>query len=391
MNVDTNRPWRRIGVSVLVAPLAALSLAACGSSSTSAGTDPGGSPAASGSAIVKAAQAQVAQLTKTPTSIPKLPALSSPAPTGGSHTFVFLNQPNVNSVVSVGEGAKQAAQALGWNYKTIDYDASNPASLQQALTSALTKHPIAVGIVGSPVSQFGQSVISTYQAAKVPIIAAAVTPIKPGSEGTVLTIKDNDDLKVRMGEVTANWAIADSNGTANVLLLHVTGFDSLDAYVKGFNDLMAKCSGCKVDEVNATLADVENGSINSIVVSKLRQNPDIKYLAYDEADWSTGINSALNAAGLNGIKIAGEDPTSVSLSALASNTQSAWSAHSLPLSGYFMIDQALRGVEGMTPAPTNVDDVPVMILTPSNVEGRTSFSDPKNALSQFETLWKVKG
>lgn len=384
-----NRLRSRLGVGVLVSPLVALSLAACGSSSS--GDQAAADSSSAGSAIVKTAQQQVAQLTKAPTSIPSLPALKSPAPTGASHTFVFLSQPNVNSVVAVGAGVKEAAQALGWNVQTIDYDASNPASLQQAFTSALTKHPVAVGIVGSPVSQFGKSVVSAYQSAKVPIIAAAVTPIKPGSDGTVLTIKDNDDLKVRMGQQTANWAISDSNGSAKVLLLHVTGFDSLDAYVKGFNDQIKQCSGCKVNEVDATLADVESGSINSIVVSKLRQNPDIKYLVYDEADWSTGINSALSAASLSGVKIAGEDPTTVSLSALASKTQSAWTAHSLPLSGYLMIDQALRATEGMTPAPTNVGDVPMMILDSSNVDGRSSFSEPTNALSQFESLWKVKG
>lgn len=370
---------RRLGASLLAVPLAA-TLAACGSSSdnsSTASTDP---------SVVAKAKAEIAKLKQTPTSIPDMPRLKTAPPTG--KTIVFLNQPNVPAVVTEGQGVEKAAKAIGWNYASIDYDPSNPASLQQAFKTALTKKPAAVGLVGSSPSLYGASTIAEYKSAGVPIIAAAVNPITPGANGTVLGTLDNADLNAKLGGIVADWAIADSNGGAHALLLHVTGFEPLDAYTKQFKTEFARCSGCKLTEADATLGDVEGSKVNGIVTSKLRQNPDIKYVLYDEGDWAGGINSALSAAGLSDVKIGGEDPAKPELVALASKQQHAWAAHSLTLSGYFIVDQALRNLEKMKPQP-NQGDVPIQILTPGNVAGRTSFDEPSDGLAQFKKLWQV--
>lgn len=379
-------PRRRLGAALVAVPLVA-ALAACGTSSSQPSSAGGtsGTPAAS-SPVVTAAQAQVAKLTQTPTKIPDLPALPSAPPAG--KTIVFLNQPNVSAVVTEGQGVQAAAEAIGWNYVSIDYDSSNPASLQQAMTTALTKNPAAVALVGAGPSLYGASIINQYKSANIPIIAAAVNPVKPGADGTVLTTMDNSDLNNKLGTIAANWAIADSGGTANVLLLHVTGFEPLDAYVKGFNDTIARCTGCHVTEADATLADVGSGQVNSIVTSKLRQNPDINYLVYDEGDWAGGINSALSAAGIKDVKIGGEDPATPELAAVAAGQQSAWAAHAMKISGYLIVDDALRALEGVDPQPAQ-GDVPIQIVTPDNIDGRTSFDDPADALDQFKKLWNA--
>lgn len=379
--MNTHRLGRRLGAALLAGPLAA-TLAACGGTSQSASGSEGGDS----SAAVAAAKTEIDGLMKKPTTIPSLPPLPAAPPTG--KTIVYLNQPNVPIVVTEGQGLKEAAEAVGWNYVSIDYDSSNPSSLQQALTSALTKHPAAVGLVGSSPSLYGASVIDAYKSAKTPIIASAVNPVTPGANGTVLGTLDNADLNAKLGGINAKWVISDSNGSGKVLLLHVTGFEPLDAFVKEFDTTMKTCGGCEVTEADATLADVGAGKVSSIVASKLRQNPDIHYVVYDEGDWAGGINSALSAAGVTNVKIAGEDPGTVQLGALAAKQQNAWAAHSAKLSGYFIMDQALRSVTGAKPQP-NQGDVPIQVLTPDNIEGRTDFEDPTDALSQFKKLWKV--
>lgn len=379
--MNNHRLGRRLGAALLAAPLAA-TLAACGGTSQSASGSEGGDS----SAAVAAAKADIDTLMKKPTSIPSLPPLPSTPPTG--KTIVYLNQPNVPIVVTEGQGLKEAAEAVGWNFVSIDYDSSNPSSLQQALTSALTKHPAAVGLVGSSPSLYGASVINAYKSAKIPIVASAVNPVTPGANGTVLGTLDNADLNAKLGGINAKWVISDSNGSGKVLLLHVTGFEPLDAFVKEFDTTMKTCGGCDVTEADATLADVGAGKVSSIVASKLRQNPDIKYVVYDEGDWAGGINSALSAAGVTDVKIAGEDPGTVQLGALAAKQQHAWAAHSAKLSGYFIMDQALRSLAGVKPQP-NRGNVPIQVLTPDNIDGRTDFEDPTDSLDQFKKLWKV--
>ncbi|RAN72377.1 hypothetical protein B5P43_32680 [Bacillus sp. SRB_336] len=380
----SNRTLRsRLCAALLAAPLAAI-LAACGGSPGDVSV--GSSTSSGSSKEVLASKADINRLLKAPTAIPSLPALPSTPPSG--KTIVFLNQSNVPIVVTEGQGLKDAAQAVGWNFTSIDYDSSNPASLQQALTSALTHHPAAVGLVGSSPTLYGTSVINAYKAAKTPIIASAVNPVTPGANGTVLGTLDNADLNAKLGGINAKWVISDSGGSGNVLLLHVTGFEPLNAYVKEFKSTMKTCSGCKVSEADATLTDVGAGNVSSIVVSKLRQDPNIRYVVYDEGDWAGGINSAMNAADIHNVKIAGEDPGTVQLGALAARQQNAWAAHSAKLSGYFIMDQALRSVAGVTPQP-NAGNVPIQVLTPDNIAGRTDFEDPTNALDQFKKLWKV--
>jgi ribose transport system substrate-binding protein len=136
------------------------------------------------------------------------------------------------------------------------------------------------------------------------------------------------------------------------------------------------------------IASALGGQEPGIVVSALRSNPSYKYVFYDDGDFGIGINSALSAAGLTGVKIGGGDFQPEQAKALAAGTQSVWTGENLTDIGYTGVDVALRFVEGMSIAEDN-NAQPTQLLTKQTIGDQTDFEQPADALDQWKKLWQV--
>jgi len=150
--LTTSRVALAVAGAAVALPLVA------GASSASAATTP--------AANISAAHKAVVQDMKTPTAINQTVPLPKAPPKGKS--VVCLADDDVPSDYTICTlGIEPAAKAIGWNYSSIYFDPSNPASLDSALTSALAKNPAAVINVG------GQPT-STYSARCLPASCARV-------------------------------------------------------------------------------------------------------------------------------------------------------------------------------------------------------------------------
>ena len=148
---------RTLGRSTMLlaaSSILALGVAACGSStssssstttSTGSATTTSTSSAASNSAVT-AAQQKVQVAEKPPTSIAQTTPLTRKPP----HETIVWTLCENTACVDIGKGMQEAAQALGWTYKTVPYQSANPATLVTALHTALQYHPFAVGLSGVP-------------------------------------------------------------------------------------------------------------------------------------------------------------------------------------------------------------------------------------------------
>jgi ribose transport system substrate-binding protein len=358
-------------------------LAAC-SSSGSASTS-SGSTAGSDSAAVAAAQAVVSKFASAPTTLQVTTPLKSPAPKG--KTLIFLTQGNVPGVVKLGEGERAAASAIGWNFAEINYDQSNPASLQSALNTALVKKPTVVSLTGTDPSQIGASTLSAYEAAGIPIVdstASNVTLTK-----TIIGDPGGDKSYQTFAQAAAAWFVVDSKGKGKALLANVQGITILKTYADAFvAEVKALCPGCSTKIVPVPIASALGGQEQGLVVSTLRSNSGYKYVFYDDGDFAIGINAALSAAGLNDIKVGGSDFQPEQAKALASGTQSAWTGENLTNIGYSAVDVALRWVEGM-PADEDSNPQPTQLVTKQTVGSMADFQQPADALNQWKKLWGV--
>ena len=118
-----SRAARLIHVTAL-AVLAGGVAAGCSSSTTSTAGTAGGSaspPAdiAAANKIIQSALAEPSAITQT------VPLTTQPSP--GSIVFIDNGEPDTEVIAN---GTREAAQAAGWGYSSITYDASSPASLQ---------------------------------------------------------------------------------------------------------------------------------------------------------------------------------------------------------------------------------------------------------------------
>jgi hypothetical protein len=334
------------------------------------------------------AKAIVAKFNKPPTTIGQTVPL--PKPPAAGKTLAFLVQQGVPSNALIGNSEREAAKAIGWKYVEIPYDGSNPATLQSAFNSALTRGATATTLTAIPTSVFGASTIAAYKKAGVPIIVGAEAPVPP-SGPVIYGDADGPATFVQAAKTVAAWFVSDSGGSGKAVIENVPSLTVIPPWISAFQaevkTLCPKLCGVKV--VNSTLTQaVSPGQNGALLAATLKRNPSYKYLLFSDATFSSGINSALASAGLNGIKIGGSDFQSEQASALRSKTQSAWTGVSLQQLAYGNVDYALRAVEG-APLTTNNDDLPIELVTSANIGSQTTFNLPANSLQQYEKIWKV--
>jgi ribose transport system substrate-binding protein len=357
-------------------------LAAC-SSSASTQAAPSSAGGGSGDKAVAAAKALVAQYEATPTTIPQTTPLPAAAAKGKS--IIYISDDAVPSLTLTGDGVQAAAQALGWNYSTLNEDVSSPASVQSALAEALVKKPSGVVVVFPP-AEFGSSIISQYKAAGIPIAIGSnpITTPSPVLLGPAMAA----DFNKLQGQLLANWMIADSNGTGSSLMVGIPSFPSISTLMNEYASTVGGCSGCSAKALNITLQQVAAGGVSSAVVSALQANPQIKYVFFADGEWGTGITQALKAASFGSVKVGGVTPTPDQMSALRGGTESAWIGLNYNYLGESMVDLLVRQFSGASP-DTGDALQPIQILTPQNVGSASNFSQPANSLDQFKALWKI--
>lgn len=375
---------RRILIGVAVASCLAI-VTACGSTSTgSTGSSGAAHDTGASSADLANAEAGAAAFLAAPTSILQTVPLPTAPPSGMTLVMVGTSEP---TNVQVQQAIKAGAAALGWKFAVVDYDPANPATLQAAFTTALTKHPVAVVEAGTPQYEIGASVLAAYANAHVPVVISGAYPFTPSK--WIIGDPDGYANDARMGVALADWFVADSKGTGKVIMEHAPGYPILDGFTNAFSAQVTKlCPGCSIKMVDVTLPQLAAGQTVSVATSVVKANPSYKYLFFDDGDFAIGVNSALSAAGLTGIKIGGQALDAEGAAALQAGTQSAWTGYSGYYQGYGTVDVIARFVEHAPGAGSDTLQ-PTQLLTPGNIEKTTTWNVPANALAQFEKLWKV--
>jgi ribose transport system substrate-binding protein len=368
-----------------------LALTACGSAasnSSSKSTPAGGNTSAGAAASPELAVAQkvVAQYSTEPASISQTDPLPSAPPKG--KTFVWLNC-DIQSCSNQANGMKAAMAAAGWKYVQINYQSANPATLTAAFNQALTMMPTVVAESGVPPEAGWSSVIPSYKAAGVPIIASYIGDTTLDS--TIIANVAGPPVFAEYANEIANWFIADSNGTGKALIQRVDAYPILKSYSDALvADIKAGCPKCDVStSVVNTAAQAGSNGIVPTVVSALKRDPSIKYLLPCDLEFFDALPSALSAAGLK-VKVAGQNPTLASLNFLKAGKFAAAPSHPSVQAGWVIADVAFRYAMHL-PIP-NQDSGPLptwLLMSSANFEANVLAEYPTNYESQFAKLWHL--
>ena len=377
------RPLFAMGLAlVLVA-------AACGSSSkkSGAGSAPASStaPVAAGGAQAEVAKAKgvVGPFLVTPKTINQTVRLTGKIPTDKPWVVITCELPQCKVIA---DGALDAAKAAGVPTKLLPYKTTDGATLTSAMKDALTFKPFAVTPIGFAQAQW-DALQPDYKAAGVIITSIAVGDTVP-SDGVTEGSASQLDYG-RGGELMANWVTMDSEAKAQILVQDIPAFAVLKAYGDGFKKgISAGCAACKVTNLDLAPAQLATGGVVPAIVSALQKDPSIKYLAATDGAFLVGIDAALKAANISGVKIVGGSPDINNLKGLLDGSQTAWSASAEDQYGWVALDIIARKLLGMAIPPADGGRV-TMIATKENVgtPSESGLGEPKDFRDQYKKLW----
>lgn len=300
-----------------------------------------GTGAAGGDSGMAAAQAMVEKYRdpNQPIGV-TIPLTSKPEP----KKFAYL-QCELESCEFGAAGAKRATDAIGWELILIASESANPGpAFQQAIDSG-ADYIASTGEVRSLYEEQAQAAADKG----IKILSCYDTEPPAGDETNIYTQCGDTTFVEKSYPLMANWAIVDSDGTANVLIVSIPDFPVLkagtDAYIA---ELEKNCPDCEYSELNITIPQLTGGEVPSAVASQLQANSDIDYVFFAFGSLPSGVTAALDSAGLaDQVTVYGQDFSAFDLEEIVAGTMGAWSADPKAYASWLMVDAAARLSLGM--------------------------------------------
>lgn len=265
-------------------------------------------------------------------------------------------------------GAKDAAEAVGWEVKIID--GKDTADTQNAaVRQALALNPD--GLITFAINP--ESIQGSLEEAKrqgVKVIASS------SAKSDLVDYSDipNESTWRERGSLLADYAIVKNEGQVKALVLHDTGFDFLEVQYRAFLDRLSECDTCEVlDDQTFTFADLAT-SVPRLSQQMAQRSPDFNtfYIDYDYA-----VPSALQGLRSVGVEdkiVLGSDGTSAAIELIRSDGgQTATTAYALGWIGWADIDAMNRLFAGESPEPAaealSVKLIDHDVTTEQDIEG----------------------
>lgn len=400
------KPHGRLRAPAILAAICAALLAtvtACSSSGTSSA--PPSSPAATSQAAAPAAN--VANLTAMspaqalaaaykgtfgtpPTSGPK-------AVTGKSVWVVSCGQAAYSCSIPAGY-AMDAVAAIGWKGHLCD------GQLDPSVETTCVQQAIAAGANGILLAGIDCSgLVSSLEAAKT----AGVKVVSPlgfdcndphvgGSPlfSAYLTYSGGQDLKTYItnwGASRAAWIIGNSGGHAQVIDVTLDGVLVPTYADQGFEEMMAKCAGCKiVDTVHLSLSDVASGAASQKVATALESFPKATYLdsPFDSAI-PAFIAGAIKDSGRKNLKVMGDECFSTNLTYIRTGgPENACSALAEDWGEWAAVDTLNRLFAGDSAASMPDSGLGFQLVDPAhNLPASGPYVAPVNFKAAYEKVW----
>jgi ribose transport system substrate-binding protein len=386
-----------------------LGIAACGSSGGSSSSSPPASASPAGSASTAPAAAAssastsggagvdysalLAKAMQVQPSQYEGPTTPAKAPAGIKVAAISCTQ-QLQGCVDLSAGVAQAAQAAGWQERTFD-GLGSPTSQNTAILNAVSWGAKVILLIAVDPAQV-QIGLKAAKAAGAVIIScnnagSSPNPVIPPVPGDVWPIGDVLQNQQQQGADEADWMIADSHGTANVLALNDNGFLSVKPDISGFLNELKTCSGCTAAQLTFASADV-GPKLGQTVVGYLRTHPQVNYIFSPYDPSVPGIVTALHTAGLN---------TKIKLTAYLGNKQNlqlvkdgdvqqADVSEDCNYVGWAMVDQAIRALDHLPNFQPWDENSPMQLLTAANLPSNISVSwdAPFDYRAQYTKLWK---
>jgi len=321
------------------------------------------------------------------------PTTGPPAQQGKSVIYVSANQKNAGAR-GVGQGAAEAAKVIGWNFRLIDGQ-STPSGRRNALLQAISLKPDGI-IIGTIDAQEQADIIREIAAKGIKMVGWH-TLGKPGPDRNLSIFTNIATEPKDVGKAAAMYAVADSGGTAGVILFNDPIYAIANVKTNAMIDVFRNCAGCSV-------LSVENIHIKDIPATMPQRTAWLlqqygKKWTYTMAVndlWLDALPPTFIAAAIPGNghprSISAGDGSESAFERIRKNSyQIGTVAEPLRLHGWQAIDELNRAFAGQKDSGYTA---PVHLVTPANIRfdgGRNNEYDPDNGYrGQYRKIWGVK-
>lgn len=309
---------------------------------------------------------------------------------GKSIVYVASDLRN-GGVLGVSDGVQEAAEVAGWDLRIIDGQGT-VAGRTAAFNQALALQPDGLILGGFDAVEQAPG-LEQAASANIPVVgwhaAAEPGPIESPAVFANVTTDAND-----VAQIAALSAVADSNGTANVVIFTDSAFAVAIAKSDAMAAVIEECEGCTLLSVEDTpLADTSTRMPQLITSLLQRYGEDLTYML--------GINDLYFDFGAPALEAAGRDPAGPPYNLSAGDgSESAYQRirdnsfqvgtvpEPLNLHGWQLVDELNRAFAGET---WSGYVTPVHLVTPDNIEfdgGPKNVYDPENDYRDaYTSLW----
>ncbi len=386
---------RRTKVALTAALVPVLLTAACSRGSDTGASSPAGSgdssSAAAGSCPDVLAKAKTAVDAARDTS-PKWTGPTSGPPAQAGKTIVYVAADLTNpGVKGVADAVQEAGAAIGWQVRVLDGQGT-PAGQQSAFSQALALNPAGLVVGGFDPKTTQAQLDQANSSGTIVVGWHAVGAPGPSNDPKMFT---NVTTKVDdVAEISAQWIIADSNGTGGVVVFT----DASIPFAKGKSDsIVTDLQACSSIKVLTT----ENIPIPDAAARTPQEVSTLIGQYADQWTYSVAINDlyfdnaapSLRAAGKDGkgapFNVGAGDGSSAAFQRIRSGEyQAATVPEPLSEQGWQIVDELNRGIAGQ---PATDYYAPVHVTDTTNPESGSIYDPQSGYRDIYKGIWASGG
>lgn len=326
-------------------------------------------PAGGEPAGLAAVSARIERFKGIPEFVPPGPAFDAKRELRGKTIVEIPITSEVPFIAAVEEGMKQAAAAVGADL-VVYPNQGRPSEWAQGIATAIARHADAIALLAQDPALLGPQ-IEQAAAAGIPVVVLRDNgegePCPANEEGKPYGTACVPAPFEEAGRLEADWAIMDTRGKANVLVITSNDARSTMPLVRGLKDeFRTRCPACQVRYVDVPIPDWAT-KVRTEVQSALVEDPELNYVIPVYDSMSQYAVPAILAAGAAGrVRIATFNGTPFVLKMIEDADVVRMDAgENLAWVGWAAMDQVFRVVAGEKPVRS--ENTPLRVFDDTNV------------------------
>jgi ribose transport system substrate-binding protein len=290
---------------------------------------------------------------------------------------------------NINDAMQRVANEVG--FKLIRWEnQGQPTQWAQGVNQAINQKVDLIDLVGGTDPRVMVPQVEAAKAAGIPVVASHYS----GFEQEIPYATHGVPIDYfEAGQLLVDWAVVETEGTMNGLLVYSTGPLSTDSMMAGIDEEMSKCPDCKLLKKNVLVTEWAT-RLQPTVQSALLADPTINYIIVMYDSMSQFVVPAVEITGAQDrVKIDAFNGTAFVLGLVQQGKVQMDIGENLDWVGHAIIDAEMRILCGLEPVKD--PKIPFYIFTQENAFDAGTPPEPSKGygdayLDGYRKLWGLK-